>query len=179
MGLDIGAMRGLKPAPENWKIDEDWVIDETGECPGIDYYVVRTHPTFSEQADELKDRTIYVFDEYVSHYLGSYGAYNSWRKTLCRLAIGVDDIELWKNSEQYADMPFFELINFSDCSGVIGTKTCAKLFNDFANFKNEAISTIEEVFHRHGEDKKHWLHKYDELMSAFKIGSDNGCVDFH
>ena len=55
---------------------------------------------------------------------------------------GADDA--WERT----DGPFWELINFSDCEGVIGPKTSAKLAGDFAAFQEKADAHHGQWFGR-------------------------------
>jgi hypothetical protein len=64
--------------------------------------------------------------------------------------------------------PFYELINFSDCEGIIGPEVSTKLYNDFVKFEVVAKNE-EEYFYR----------KYKDWMKAFKVASNKGVVSFH
>ena len=61
------------------------------------------------------------------------------------------------------------MINFSDCEGVIGPKTSAKLAKDFAEFQAQADA--------HPDD---WFRDlYTTWRRAFELASDDGAVGFH
>ena len=178
MGLDIGAMSGLKDAPG--KIcDEDWeIIDEkTGEWEDGKFYVANINPDFKEQAEGLEANKVYGYEEYFNFRAGSYGGYNQWREMLCNMALGLDPNDLWNHKDKYKGEPFYELINFSDCEGTIGSVTCKKLFNDFKKFRARAKGYSNGLPPSY--DGEYWFQKYEEWMKAFKMGADNGCVDFH
>ena len=64
--------------------------------------------------------------------------------------------------------PFFELINFSDSEGFIGTAVATKLLADFKSFHDKA----EIIGDRFFEQYKHW-------QSAMEMASNNGCISFH
>ena len=64
--------------------------------------------------------------------------------------------------------PFWELINFTDCNGVLGTAVCQKLAKDFADY---------EVSARSLEDKE-FLYTYLQFKAAVEWASDGGAVVF-
>ena len=100
---------------------------------------------------------------------GSYGGYNAWRNQLARLMLDMSDEQVWNAAEDsLAGRPFVELIDFSDCEGFIGPKTCAKLSADFAN-NQEKANKGDEYFRA----------KYADWRKAFAIASEGGAVDFH
>ena len=76
----------------------------------------------------------------------------------------------WANGAQ--GRPFFELIHFSDCEGIIGPKISAKLAKDFAD--NQAKADVYRV------DEASWFReKYSDWRRAFEMAADNGAVEFH
>jgi len=104
---------------------------------------------------------------------GSYGGYNRFRDELCKTINNVSAQSLWSLAETQKDvaidMPFFWLINFTDCDGYIGTSFCEILYNDFCNY--------EEVFVAKCEDDS-YIEKYLDFKEAFKLGKNNGLVIF-
>ena len=133
MGLDITAYRKLTPKPE------------------VDYYGKDTDPYFYARFDQdtidcvqkfwpghcdgLK-AGVFSFAEQHEFRAGSYSGYNYWRDWLAGIS-GWGDAEQCWNSDK-TEGPFYELINFSDCEGVIGPKVAAKLARDFAGFENSS-----------------------------------------
>jgi hypothetical protein len=116
---------------------------------------------------------------------GSYSGYSSWRRTLANM-IGWDIEDLWRkvatliqrtenindvlseNDYVKIDIPFVELLHFSDCEGFIGPKTSAKLHTDFLEW-DEKAKTV---------DQGYFYEKYQEWTKAFEVASDGGCVVF-
>ena len=82
---------------------------------------------------------------------------------------GVMPRTIWENEEAYEGLPFFELINFSDCEGILGAPVCAKLAADFAKYQERANTSHDEW----------WREKYAGWRRAFEMAADNGCVEFH
>lgn len=177
MGLDIAIYQNLKMAKGNeafddkgeLKWDENWV----------QFYV---NPDFPGRANEIEDGKAYK-GEYVNRFrAGSYGGYGVWRNTLAQLA-GYPEFEYddeFTNSKRKSHaaygwyhpdekLPFIELINFTDCEGVIGAEICAKLAKDFAEFQEKADQHKDDYFTK----------KYGAWRRAFEAASKNGVVEFH
>lgn len=180
MGLDITAYRNLTPAPDSIGLDED------GDP--IDGYVrIYVNSDFPERADHLATGQIFKQSEDKADTFcfraGGYSGYNSWREQLAEMA-GYPEVEYkdqlmgmckshaaaaWDDSRDLSKpVPFAELINFSDCEGVIGPKTSAKLAKDFAAFQDKADQQ-DERFRR----------VYGNFRQAFEMAAQNGMVEFH
>jgi len=171
MGLDITYYSNLK------KID--CAFDDDGEPIGvIDYFQAYVNPDFPGRADEIENKAVYSYDESDGFRAGSYSGYNAWRESLAKLAgypeidtekIGIPckrhDAGAWKA----ASGPFWEMIYFSDCEGVIGAAVSAKLADDFAKFQPLADSHPEEWFRN----------LYAQWFTAFNVASNSGAVSFH
>ena len=155
MGLDIEAYRKLK-------IDET-VEDDDGETTS--FFI---NPDFPGRADDIEGGKPYVYDSVFSFRAGSYSGYGAWRRELCKTLGFTSDDDYWYNATP--ETPFYELINFSDCEGVIGTEISEKLLKDFSD-------------HQEGIDKweshSPWVHKLYKLWrTAFETASDDGAVKF-
>lgn len=99
---------------------------------------------------------------------GSYSGYNLWREQLSQMATGLTPETIWKAQERYKDMPFFLLINFSDCEDTIGTEAAKVLAQQFAEWQERADQHPDEWFRE----------KYAQWRKAFELASDNGAVEF-
>lgn len=172
MGLDITAYRGLrKIAVENESEDDD-----------VQLYI---NPEFRDQADGIDVESHYAAADSFGFHAGSYIWYGHWREMLAKLAqyepanagsANNEDDRRWieqlphsMGAWAYDDGPFVELICFSDCEGVIGPVTSAKLARDFAEFQPKADEHPDEHFRR----------KYADWRKAFEMASDGGAVSFH
>ena len=159
MGLDISVYKNLK------------IIDKTKinfDKDEQDDYLEIYDQDFKKQLDgsDLIIGEYYDYDYAKEFRAGSYSGYNYWRNELAKLAGYESDVFVWENVE---DGVFVELINFSDCDGIIGSKISKKLYNDFCEFDNTA-SLKDGGFY----------YIYKEFKEAFKIASENnGCVLFH
>jgi hypothetical protein len=173
MGLDITWHRKLTKAVGNE------AFDERGElCDDDGWFQPYVNDDFPGRADEIEDQAAYRSEEYGSFRAGSYGGYNKGRDQLAELAgyplgyyqyygreQGSYCVPCW-NGEQG---PFSELINFTDCEGVIGAAVSAKLAKDFEEHQQKADDHPDEWFRE----------KYADWRNAFMKASDGGCVDFH
>lgn len=100
---------------------------------------------------------------------GSYSGYGAWRETLAEMALGLGPRTIWNNRDGFAGCAFYELIDFSDCEGVIGTDACRKLAADFDRFQAKADQHEDSYFRQ----------KYADWSKAFHLAADGGYVDFH
>lgn len=182
MGLGITAYRQLRKL--------DVVFDATG-AP-IDprsrdpiegcFFQPRVNYDFGpERYAGIENLAVYAFLEKFCFGAGSYGSYGAWREELARMA-GYQEIErvpdyapsrrMGCSAAAWAGlcdgMPFVELVNFSDCDGVIAAETAAKLAADFAKFDEQA-KLVGDSFY---ELFQQWRH-------AFEVAADGGAVEFH
>lgn len=154
MGLDISYVNKLTFLREEDGTDYAWP-EEMRLYP---------NPDFPAQADGLKDG-IYKYEDVGEFHAGSYSGYNQWRNQLAQLAGYGSAEQAWTTTEG----PFRELINFSDCGGVIGSITSAKLAKDFAEYQHAADQHQDSYF----------LERYNFWRKAFEVASNAGAVCFH
>jgi hypothetical protein len=172
MGLDVCAFKQITKL--NVPCDED------GEPLDFDGNYIRLYPDgdFAERADGLV-KGLYTYTDSAEGYSGGNGRYNVWREHLAALAgypataitqYGKTEMKHAAACWNGATGPFSELINFTDCDGVIGPVTAAKLAKDFDEFDERAKEYEREVagFHKH----------YSEFKASMEMASDGGCVRF-
>jgi hypothetical protein len=160
MGLDITAysrLQFLRRRAGDDNDDYDW---SGHECS------LWIEPAFVAQADGMQEG-IYRFGEKFDFRAGSYGGYNHWRDQLCVMTHGVPAQTLWDKPANYP--AFSELINFSDCEGLIGPKTSGKLLHDFEAHLDKA----ERM------DPPYFLASYLEWVDAFRLAANGGAIKFH
>lgn len=177
MGLDVSAYKKLSPATDAEAFDADGELKWEGDADlFVQPYINKHYP---ERAADIKHRQAYRYGESESFWSGAYSRYNRWREQLAELA-GYQETEaerygqaiksfaetVWRNP---IPGPFMELINFSDCEGVIGTTVSKKLAKDFADFQEKADA----------HECDHFKAKYKEWREAFEFASDAGLVEFH
>lgn len=111
-------------------------------------------------------------EEFQSFRAGSYGAYTQWRDRLSMVMLGAIPDEVWQQPALFEEMPFYPLIDFSDCEGCIGPKVSARLAGDFvANSSRFAEHPLVGAFS---------VKTYENFMAAFLAagGSGRGVVVF-
>jgi hypothetical protein len=165
MGLDITAYRRLTPAP-------DAELDSDG-CPQEwDRYVrLRENSDFPAHAEGVAQGVVQGFADSFGFRAGSYSGYDQWRDRLAQL-VGWNSAEAcWQATSGGRDGPFRELINFSDCEGVIGPAVAAKLAKDFADWDERARTF--------GGFDGWFVEQYERWRKAFEMAADGGAVDFH
>lgn len=161
MGLDITVYRNLTPAP-NAEVDEDGFPVEWGS-----HFMIR-QGLLDMQERGFPGRAqlvagIYRADETDGFWAGSYGGYNLWRSWLAGVAGFLSADHFWHSATPAA--PFYELINFSDCEGILGAEACANLAADFAS---------------HKPDGDTWqLALYEKWKAACEMAAQGGAIEFH
>lgn len=174
MGLDItaGSKIVFMEATDDYELfDEKYYTDELAR-----YVSLYPEPNFPGREAPLefqgKKLAIYRVDgDLMGFRAGSYSGYNAWREQLSLLANGMAPRQIWEQHDDPAiqALPFFPLICFSDCEGVIGSVAAQRLAADFAAFQQRA---------EHQEDT--WfIEKYREWRRACELASDNGFIEFH
>ena len=176
MGLDITAYSNIKRLDAHLNDDGEAVNNSNGEEVEECYFHVWKNPSFPGRADELVDGAVYAYEDCTGHDVG-YGGYYWWRNELAEMAgypIRKYDTGCGEQVNHFGGAlnsgggPFYELINFSDCEGFIGTSVATKLLADFKTFHDKA----EEIGSLFFEQYKHW-------QSAMEMASNNGCISFH
>jgi len=166
MGLDVRAYRGLTLAP-------DAAVDDDGDPVEWKNYIRLRKETLDGTEEHWPGRTIplvagiYTAAEHLDLPCGPYSRYNRWREWLCEAAGHGAPSDIWDGRVTVG--PFVELINFSDCEGIIGPVVCAKLAKDFAEHQEHII----------GGAQGYEAEMYRRWRRAFELAADGGCVDFH
>lgn len=171
MGLDIFAYGNVKKL--------DCVFDEWGEPidpktrEPMDGVMARHNEHYPERASPIEE-AFYSYDESSHVRCGAYSRYNRWRDELAKAAgwhLGSYE-QYGRSWPSYAASawvadggPFWELINFSDCEGVIGTDACKKLLAEFEAMENPPP-----------EDTG--FNIFEEMKAALRIASNDGFLRF-
>lgn len=159
MGLDITAYRKLT-------VEENPTLDQDG-CPR-DRHCVRffVNSDFPGREGSVRNGTIYRYQAELDFRAGSYGSYGQWRSTLATLVGFEGDQDFWARA-QPTD-PFYPLINFSDCEGVIAGDDAVKLLADFK--AHDALAKTQDEY---------FYEKYQLWTRAFELAADDGAVKLH
>jgi hypothetical protein len=140
MGLDVVAYEGIGQF-----LGDNRIYDKDDSV-----YLMIHVPTMA-RAPEIRHNGYYRrLGKEFGFRAGSYSGYNSWRRWLCERFLGVDPKEVWEDPKRFEGKPFYELIDFSDCDGILGTEVCLKLCDDFHNavFKEEEDEYQLEIFNK-------------------------------
>lgn len=174
MGLDISYYKNIQRI--NCLEKDGEPLDAITGTPLENYIHVYINPDFPDRCRDVEGG-YYRGEEGEGFRAGSYGGYNRWRDQLAKLAgyplTPNDEGGSSHDSGAWAATggPFWELINFSDCEGAIGTEVSRKLAQDFADFQEraEAVDSSEYDF----------IGRYNEWRKAFETAAQGGVVCFH
>jgi len=163
MGLDICVHQRVQLVEKEHPLE-----DENGHWCGDDGHIYIE----GGRLGGLKQGRCYESIGMGNHFhAGSYGGYSAWRNALSEAAIGVPAADVWNNTAMYSIAPFYELIDFSDCEGIIGPSVAKKLAKDF-RIQRE---TVRPRLEKHGE----WfVQQYDNWQAAFELAAGEGLVEF-
>ena len=101
---------------------------------------------------------------------GSYSGYNKWREALALRALGLPAFTVWNDPSRFVELPFFELINFSDGQGTIGPEAASDLATDFsAQRARIAAQPLADP-----EEEAWFMHVYDQFQEAFELAASGG-----
>ena len=184
MGLDISAYRKLTKIDVVFSYDGEPIDPVTRESVDYDLHAYLNHD-FPGRADDIDDRCVYRAEESMGFRAGSYGGYNVWREELAKLA-GYEGLKVDRHNSgniqirhdagafEATEGPFWDLICFSDCEGVIGSVISSKLAKDFAEWDERAKA------HSYICDQPSRFYEvYQEWRKAFEMAADCGAVYFH
>lgn len=167
MGLDLFAYSHL--GEHTGTVDEDgYPADGAGNYleNGARFFL---NPDFPGRADDIKGGAPYLHSGSKVHAGYGYGTYNRRRDQLAALAGYGPEGSAAETCWDYHDSgPFYELINFSDCEGVIGTAVSAKLAKDFGDFQHEADRHPDAAFRDF----------YTQMRGLFEHAAQGGAVCF-
>jgi hypothetical protein len=164
MGLDIRAYRRLQFAPAGQLRDDSSLY--------LREALAYTNKAFPGRADGLHPEMAYSScEDSFAFQAGSYMYYSKWRNQLAEMA-GLGSAEAVRTNPEKKGLPFVELIDFSDCEGLIGPKVAAKLAKDFADYEFSASAFAVE------SEDDFFLALYREWRRAFEWAADGGMVYF-
>lgn len=168
MGLDVSAYKNLTKLECVFDADGD-PIDPVTREPIESYFKVYANSDFPGREEGLEHNGVYSFEDDMSGPSIGYGSYSHWREGLAKLAgYEATPRELYGKTEMLhaaacwggAAGPFAELINFTDCDGVIGPVVAARLLADFQAFDSKA-SLMDP----------HFYSVYREFLHCFEMAA--------
>lgn len=183
MGLDITAYEKVELRAQDLDDEAAYALVHELDEQGVRDVTIWYSRDFIERAAPLvvpstkRLANVYVSTGAVRVFgAGSYSGYNRFREWLCDMAGIATPRAQWADPEHYDLLPFHELVNFSDCEGVIGSTACAELAKDFADYQGKA-----DVYDGPGSefDRDWFRRKYADWRKAFELAEHGGCVEFH
>lgn len=163
MGLDIIAYSRLKKNECLSAMSEKEKDELDVDCLIMYPLLTEIDDAFPGRAEPLKyNGDVYDCENYEWINIGSYSTYGWFRRTL----------ETFSEDRDC----FNELIDFSDCEGVIGSVVSEKLYEDFSS---NAESFEQWVYQKYSVvEGELLLRMYYKFESAFGIAKDGGAVEF-
>jgi hypothetical protein len=167
MGLDISAYQKIAKVSVLENAEGEYINQETGSIEEK-VITIRQNVDFMKQLAPLIDQATYTYQYSGTFYSSSCHGYGLWRNELARIAGYASD------SGQYAQTAwnskngrFHDLIDFSDCSGIIGQDAIQRVLIDFENQQLDN-SLVPE-----------FITKYHQIWDAFIFAKDDGLIHFH
>ena len=194
MGLDIHVYKNVR------KVTDPVVLEKIQSCEEgpregafeLGYRVPYINEHFESRAEGLEPNMPYEYAEDLHFRAGSYSGYGAWREQLAEF-VGITNIrgfwgrcEVMEEQGVEPDVPFWQLLHFSDCEGAIGPVVCRKLAKDFADWEERAEKYAREIHeasdiyanghypfeeaieHSWNSEGAYFWKKYQEWKSAFE-----------
>jgi len=172
MGLDIYAYSNImkQPEPEVQKVVGRLLSSEGEEILEVSEVTDRCH--------DLEEGVYLDTSDTVQHHFraGSYSGYNRFRNLLSKALLGVEASAVWEDPASFEGRPGYEMIDFSDCEGVISSSVADKLRQDLMKNRGIFKKYLDSIV-RYDENESKWeLETYDNFIYAFELASENGVV---
>ena len=178
MGLDITAISGIVTKElDPIAYDFHALLDADTDSFSIN----RDFPSHSADFNVASGRVEYVRSDEskeLEFRVGSYSTYNKLRNLMCLSIHNIKIETAWDSPNIYGNKALWDLLNFSDCDGVIDSTTSARILKDLKdnidNFSNY-ITNDNDI----GEmDTEHYIDSYNMFIDCFELGADSGIVIF-
>lgn len=183
MGLCISALSGFKVIDIDIFEKSD---EEMDAIYGSNRHFSCNNKAFLKQQGDIPSDSFYTSSESRNVLNLSYSGYGAFRESLAKLAkypfTSVDENETeyykdWMARNPYSassdklfkdnvDMPFLELVFFSDCEGIICNKIVKKLADDFDMFLNLLEGELDPMAIMH----------YNHFAETIRWAADNDGV---
>lgn len=163
MGLDIKVYSELKKNEYLSAMSEEEKEELDVDCLIMFPFLTEIDEAFPGRAEPLKyNGDVYGCENYEWINISSYSTYGWFRRAL----------EVFSENRDC----FNELIDFSDCEGVIGSIVSKKLYEDFSSNAESFKKWVHRKFDAY--DSEWLLRMYRKFESAFEIAKDGGAVEF-
>lgn len=141
------------------------------------------------RAQDLTPGSWLKTNETEEHYFraGSYSTYNQFRNHLSEALLGVPASSVWEDETSFEGKPGYEMINFSDCSGVIGWTEAQKLHNDLVVNREKFRDYLYEFYDVDQQSEieaethmvDYMMGVYKNFILAFDYAKENGIVIYY
>lgn len=171
MGLDILAISKLRLMTPEVKAALDRLPELFTEDDPVLTMTDRTKKEDCCRCLDMANGDYYktVESEEYDFRAGSYSSYGDFRREISETFLNSTPARVWSDPKPYEGQPFYELVDFSDCEGVLGTEVCAKLHKDFVEGREKFFEEIESDWSKE---------KYDSWTKALEIAKDDGIIVF-
>jgi hypothetical protein len=186
MGLDIYAvshLRYVRPMPRGKAMDRlEAEAAEQGKSLGELYFILRGN--YSRHRARLGGMKVGLYartkaSKSFGFRAGSYSGYNWWRNELSLFALDEEASNVWVEPRSFRGKAFWELIDFTDCGGRIGTTVAAKLAADFTAHAKRAARHAPTIEMAENPDAgTYWLETYRDFATALKLAARDGALTF-
>lgn len=173
MGLDISAWS---------KAERAEACPACGHLTGAHDLRVGTDPSsFPERAAPFAPGDGLVVGDCEAHMRFGYSGWGFFRSLLCEAANGEpadhDHQAFWQREER-ADAVLWDLINFTDCDGILGPVACERIHRELLETREKFLAVLA----RPREVRSDWtdgaVGRYDELTALFAVAAHGGVVRF-
>lgn len=169
MGLNV---TGFHEVERTGATIDDFVA---GQVNHHDHVYLVQEAGYSDRSDGIADGIYRIGGKRFDISVGSYACHDTFRAGLAAL-VGRSQEQVWNDTTgQARKLPFYELIDFSDCTGFLGPRTSRKLVLDFSDMRGEAVKYARKT------SNLEWLNNYGLYHRACLLAAacGRGVVLFH
>jgi hypothetical protein len=95
---------------------------------------------------------------------------------LSNALLGVPSDYVWEDESSFEGKPGYEMVNFSDCQGVISWSIAEKLYNDLVGNRIKFVEYVGSIYGADNDETEHLTYVYDNFITAFELAKNNGVV---
>ncbi len=178
MGLDITAISGVVTKnTDPIAYDFHSLLDAETNT----FYVNPDFPEHGAEFEVSNGEVEYIKSDEAEEFnfrVGSYSTYNKIRNLICLAIHGVKVENAWDNPGKYSTMALWDLLNFSDCEGVIDSVTSESILTDLKENREKFVNYIKQDTDIGDMDTEHYIDSYNSFIKCFELGADSGVVIF-
>lgn len=173
MGLVITAYSNACLTSAAVYVEGDGIVDAVTKDPThLNYVAPYVNPDFPGRADEISSRSVYQYERQSIAFKGSYSTYSRFRDNLAKFA-GAPDAQ-WYWDHDPTIMPFYDMIQFSDCEGTLGKLSCERLLRGF-EYLQPRLNRLNMPFEEAEEFRKQYL----DIMNGLRVAVCNGFLTYN